>query len=131
MLREEGDFTLTHGWIAHLINQDQRELFETYMEPRYAHEVTYSFIVEQLHTRHAIVGHTHKPGFFRYNGMITRWVPLQKDMIDYDFKLDETPAFRFVLNPGAILGARSEEVRGLKTAILINSELNTFRFIAI
>ena len=127
-LIENDEFTLTHGWIETLIDQRNSEPCETYLDEKHRDQVATAFLLNKVKTDHVLVGHTHNPGFFMYNGKRASWVPLTSDMIDKDLKYDR---HRYVLNPGALSGARDEKYQNLKTALLINTSEKSFRFISL
>lgn len=132
LLIYKNEFALTHGWIEKILYQNEREPVEAYLEEEEIGQVTKTFLSDRIKTRHVLVGHTHKPGFFRYNGRSsTVYTSLTLEMIDKEQKYDGRPEFRFVLNPGSLSGARYEKYIGLKTALLINTEAKSFRFISL
>jgi predicted phosphodiesterase len=127
---KKDEFTLTHGWIEQLDDQRESDLWETYLEYWHLPQVTHAFLFDRITTRHAIVGHTHDPGFFLFNGRTTGWFSLDQKMIDRKQAYGDQD-LRFILNPGSLSGARDPKHNGLRTALLINTEEKSFRFISI
>lgn len=130
---DDDDFTLTHGWIFPL-TQEHRENYRQYLRERQRSKVTNVFSQQKIVTSHAIVGHTHDPGFFRFVGGDTKWVSLTQDMLGKEIPYNDGLGgrnFRYVLNPGAVVGTQSSTIKGLKTAILLDTENKIFQFISV
>ena len=126
------DFTLTHGWIDKLPDQKNSELWETYLGEKYTDSVNLAFLFNRIHTPHALLGHTHNPGYFLHNEIEgqSKWIDLDSSLLGQEQKYQRS-GIRYIFNPGSLSGARSSRHNGLKTAILLDTDRKTFRFISL
>lgn len=128
---EIGDFTLAHGSPVILPDADDCGVLpsETYLYPEQGAMVRRLLFRRVVNTQHLLVGHTHCPGYWHYNGDKPRWTWLTKDLMGKWISLDKL-AGRFIINPGSASYADPGRCSHLPpTLLLIDDNSHAVQFL--
>jgi predicted phosphodiesterase len=128
---EDPEFTLFHGcsFACHETTEYQVAPCECYLYPKDLNIVTKQLFGDSgnLPTRHFLFGHTHLPGYFVYAETtgIALWMQFTPSLTDRIIRYDNGIQ-RFGINPGSA-GVATQRI--LRTAVLLDTDEKTFRFI--
>lgn len=141
LTKTEGDFTFTHG-CPYQAYEDaagnyQARQEETYIQPFDTWIIDDIFNKSLIPSPHMVFAHTHRPGYFTYNGFNTpRWHELRSEMLNvdipYHIRVDDVQ-LHFAINPGT-LSSEEDHLEGYlkkRTVLMIDSARQIFRFLHI
>lgn len=127
-MEEIDDFTLTHGcpYQRHNSSGYIAKPWETYLYPHDTEVVGRIFSQPIIKTSHLLVGHTHHPGFFHYNGRWARWCPINQDHTSQWTQMDGFGG-QYLLNPGS--ASDNRQSAPWPTALLVDTGQRSFLFL--
>lgn len=127
-LVERDGFTLTHGcpYQRHDDDNYRAKPWETYLRPIDTPIVDRIFSRDMIKTPHLVVGHTHEPGYFHYNGISPRWNPFKITEVEAVIPMDFHGG-RYVLNPGSMSYNYGDVP--WPTALLLDTKERFFQFL--